>query len=95
MLKNFKLEIVTPEKKIFDDESIVSATFAGAEGLFTVLYGHEKGSFTGATEKRIGKFEQAHKGTIFLDEIGEMPLASDSTWLMVSAPRWMARRLMP
>jgi two-component system response regulator HydG len=40
----------------------------------SVLFGHEKGSFTGATEKRIGKFEQADKGTIFLDEIGEMPL---------------------
>jgi len=38
------------------------------------LFGHEKGSFTGATEKRIGKFELAHQGTIFLDEIGEMPL---------------------
>ncbi|MBD0254109.1 MAG: sigma 54-interacting transcriptional regulator [Cytophagales bacterium] len=37
------------------------------------LFGHERGSFTGATEKRIGKFELAHKGTIFLDEIGEMP----------------------
>jgi two-component system, NtrC family, response regulator HydG len=38
----------------------------------SILFGHEKGSFTGATEKRIGKFEQAHRGTIFLDEIGEM-----------------------
>lgn len=37
------------------------------------LFGHEKGAFTGATEKRIGKFEIADKGTIFLDEIGEMP----------------------
>lgn len=37
------------------------------------LFGHEKGSFTGAMEKRIGKFEKANKGTIFLDEIGEMP----------------------
>jgi len=36
------------------------------------LFGHEKGSFTGATDKRIGKFEQANGGTIFLDEIGEM-----------------------
>lgn len=38
------------------------------------LFGHERGSFTGATERRIGKFELAHKGTLFLDEIGEMPL---------------------
>ena len=38
------------------------------------LFGHEKGSFTGATDKRIGKFEQAHEGTIFLDEIGDLPL---------------------
>ena len=38
------------------------------------LFGHEKGSFTGALEKKIGKFEQAHGGTIFLDEIGEMPI---------------------
>jgi formate hydrogenlyase transcriptional activator len=38
------------------------------------LFGHEKGSFTGATEKRIGKFELANNGTLFLDEVGEMPL---------------------
>lgn len=38
------------------------------------LFGHEKGAFTGATEKRKGKFELAHTGTIFLDEIGELPL---------------------
>jgi len=37
------------------------------------LFGHEKGAFTGAVERRIGKFEMAHQGTIFLDEIGEMP----------------------
>ncbi|HYV95048.1 MAG TPA: sigma 54-interacting response regulator [Chitinophagales bacterium] len=38
------------------------------------LFGHERGSFTGATDKRVGKFEQANGGTIFLDEIGEMPV---------------------
>ncbi|MBS1665394.1 MAG: sigma-54-dependent Fis family transcriptional regulator [Bacteroidetes bacterium] len=38
------------------------------------LFGHERGAFTGANEQRIGKFEQAQKGTIFLDEIGEMPI---------------------
>lgn len=38
------------------------------------LFGHEKGSFTGASDKRTGKFEQANGGTIFLDEIGEMPV---------------------
>ncbi len=39
------------------------------------LFGHERGSFTGATERRPGKFELASSGTVFLDEIGEMPLA--------------------
>jgi transcriptional regulator with GAF, ATPase, and Fis domain len=38
------------------------------------LFGHERGSFTGATDRRIGKFELAHDGTLFLDEVGELPL---------------------
>lgn len=38
------------------------------------LFGHERGSFTGATDRRTGRFEQANRGTIFLDEIGEMPV---------------------
>ncbi len=52
-----------------------------SELIESVLFGHEKGSFTGATEKRIGKFEQANGGTIFLDEIGELPLVSQSKLL--------------
>jgi two-component system NtrC family response regulator len=39
------------------------------------LFGHEKGAFTGAVSRQVGKFEQADQGTIFLDEIGELPLA--------------------
>ncbi len=42
--------------------------------LESVLFGHEKGAFTGAVQRRIGTFERAHLGTIFLDEIGEIPL---------------------
>jgi DNA-binding NtrC family response regulator len=42
--------------------------------LESILFGHERGSFTGATEKRVGKFVEADGGTLFLDEIGELPL---------------------
>lgn len=45
------------------------------------LFGHEKGAFTGATERRIGRFEQANGGTIFLDEIGDLPLETQSKLL--------------
>ena len=53
----------------------------------STLFGHEKGSFTGATEKRIGKFEQANGGTIFLDEIGEMPVDLQAKLLRVLQER--------
>ncbi len=47
------------------------------------LFGHEKGSFTGATEKQIGKFELADRGTIFLDEVGDMSLKTQAKVLRV------------
>ncbi len=47
------------------------------------LFGHEKGAFTGATERRMGKFELANKGTIFLDEIGDMSMSTQSKLLRV------------
>jgi Nif-specific regulatory protein len=51
--------------------------------LESELFGHEKGSFTGATEKKIGKFEAAHQGTIFLDEIGEMHVGTQAKFLRI------------
>jgi two-component system, NtrC family, nitrogen regulation response regulator NtrX len=54
-----------------------------AELIESELFGHEKGSFTGAAGRHIGKFEQADHGTIFLDEIGDMPLAMQAKLLRV------------
>jgi Nif-specific regulatory protein len=54
-----------------------------AELLASELFGHERGAFTGATERKIGKFEAAHKGTIMLDEIGEMSPGLQAKFLRV------------
>src|SRR5271170_3966850 len=54
-----------------------------AELIESELFGHEKGSFTGASARHTGKFEQAQHGTIFLDEIGDMPLAMQAKLLRV------------
>jgi len=54
-----------------------------AELIESELFGHEKGSFTGAAGRHIGKFEQADQGTIFLDEIGDMPLNMQAKLLRV------------
>lgn len=53
------------------------------ELLESELFGHERGSFTGATEKRTGKFELANRGTIFLDEVGEMDIGLQAKLLRV------------
>ncbi len=51
--------------------------------LASELFGHERGAFTGATDRKIGKFEAAHKGTLMLDEIGEMSLGIQAKFLRV------------
>jgi DNA-binding NtrC family response regulator len=55
------------------------------------LFGHEKGSFTGAAGRHVGKFEQANKGTLFLDEIGDMPLVMQAKLLRVLEERQVER----
>ena len=59
--------------------------------LESELFGHEKGSFTGATEKRVGRFEQAEGGSIFLDEIGEIDGATQVKLLRVLGERTFER----
>jgi two-component system nitrogen regulation response regulator NtrX len=73
------------EKSVRKENAFVTLNCAAvpAELIESALFGHEKGSFTGAAAKHLGKFEQADGGTLFLDEIGDMPLAMQAKLLRV------------
>src|ERR1700683_2857976 len=72
-----------PERSARRDGPFVTLNCAAVPGelIESELFGHEKGSFTGAATRHVGKFEQAAGGTLFLDEIGDMPLVMQSKLL--------------
>ncbi len=70
---------------------VVNATALAETLLESELFGHEKGAFTGAQARRLGKFELAHGGTIFLDEIGDIPPATQAKLLRVLQERSFER----
>jgi len=69
----------------------INVTAIPSELIESELFGHERGAFTGAQTRRIGKFEEAGKGTIFLDEIGEMDASMQSKLLRVLQEREVVR----
>jgi DNA-binding NtrC family response regulator len=75
------------------DKSFVAVNVAAipSELIESELFGHEKGAFTGATSRRIGRFEEANSGTLFLDEIGEMQLNMQAKLLRVFQEKEIVR----
>jgi len=75
------------------DKSLVAVNVAAipSELIESELFGHEKGAFTGATSRRIGRFEEANGGTLFLDEIGEMQLNMQAKLLRVFQEKEIVR----
>jgi formate hydrogenlyase transcriptional activator len=80
-------------RSVFYSASFVKVNCAAIPGtlLESELFGHEKGAFTGATQLRRGRFELAHQGTIFLDEIGEVPAETQLALLRVLQERQIER----
>jgi len=74
-----------------DQLLVVNCAALSPQLLESELFGHEKGAFTGASQKRIGRFEQADGGTIFLDEIGEIDQATQVKLLRVLSERTIER----
>ena len=70
---------------------VVNCAALSPQLLESELFGHEKGSFTGATQRRIGRFEQANGGTLFLDEIGEIDQATQVKLLRALGERTIER----
>jgi len=81
------------QNSAYRDKTMVKVNCAAipAHLIESELFGHEKGSFTGATDRRIGKFELANNSSIFLDEIGELPLELQAKMLRVLQEREIER----